>query len=577
MSKFNYQSVNGFLHTDGRKMRNGKGEEVILRGWGAGNWTNPEGFMVAGPLTRGGITQNGYQEPVKFDRGRSMDAAIRELCGNQYADRFWPRWYRNHLGEADIKAMAELGYNSVRLPLSARVFLLEEPGYQFNEDSFAMLDDIIGWCEKYGIYAIIDMHGAVAGQSGLPCDDGVDNQPHILIDEESAERTIVLWEEICRRYQNRFGVGGYDLLNEPISPASQHSYVPKLREFYEKLIARIRKIDKNHMLTIEGSAFSADNTVFFGEPFDKEVNNWCIHIHQYRFSPEARDLFKYLERSVALNVPIWIGEGKSSNEDMAIYYNICADFDIGFNLWCWKTAGPDLENNEKPRAGAPCSYSLPEGWHAIREYISNGGPKPSYEKCIQIFDQLLENLKYENCAHDLDVHNYCQRRPNITLPAVGYNHKPGLGVSFSGGWEFGNAFSYRTEDTTKLVLAPGKCGPFTGPAAQMMGRIMPGAPSPIPETSPTSDLLLELSDGGFAEYNIREVKDGCTLTLSLIPVRESKIQISCGKEILHTLSVSASETYQSLPCGAIPSGDDQCIRVTALEGTIRVKDLTFTQ
>ena len=50
MSKFNYQSVSGFLRTDGRKMRNGKGEEVILRGWGAGNWTNPEGFMVAGPV-----------------------------------------------------------------------------------------------------------------------------------------------------------------------------------------------------------------------------------------------------------------------------------------------------------------------------------------------------------------------------------------------------------------------------------------------------------------------------------------------------------------------------------------------
>ena len=30
--------VKGFLHADGRRMVNGCGEEVLLRGWGMGNW-----------------------------------------------------------------------------------------------------------------------------------------------------------------------------------------------------------------------------------------------------------------------------------------------------------------------------------------------------------------------------------------------------------------------------------------------------------------------------------------------------------------------------------------------------------
>lgn len=46
MNKFSRERVKGFLHTNGRKMVNGEGETVVLRGWGAGNWMNPEGFMI---------------------------------------------------------------------------------------------------------------------------------------------------------------------------------------------------------------------------------------------------------------------------------------------------------------------------------------------------------------------------------------------------------------------------------------------------------------------------------------------------------------------------------------------------
>ena len=30
----------------------------------------------------------------------------------------------------------------------------------WNEDGFKMLDDVIDWCEKYRIYAILDLHAA---------------------------------------------------------------------------------------------------------------------------------------------------------------------------------------------------------------------------------------------------------------------------------------------------------------------------------------------------------------------------------------------------------------------------------
>lgn len=133
-------------------MRNGRGEEVRLRGWAAGNWTNPEGFLC-GDVRRPWAMDDPAQVPARFDRARSIEDSVRLLCGSAYAKGFWPRWYRSHLGEADLRAMAAYGYNSVRLPLNARAFLPEEPGFAWNEDSFAMLDEVLGWCEKYRLYA----------------------------------------------------------------------------------------------------------------------------------------------------------------------------------------------------------------------------------------------------------------------------------------------------------------------------------------------------------------------------------------------------------------------------------------
>ena len=94
-----------------------------------------------------------------------MESTVRELCGTAYAKEFAWTWYGSYLSEGDIKLMADLGYNSVRLPISARLFLAEEPGIHWVEEGFAILDRVLNWCEKYHIYAILDMHGAPGGQS----------------------------------------------------------------------------------------------------------------------------------------------------------------------------------------------------------------------------------------------------------------------------------------------------------------------------------------------------------------------------------------------------------------------------
>ena len=89
--KFSRSLVEGFLDTDGRRIVNGEGKEILLTGWGLGNWLLCEGYMwMAHNLPR-------------FDRPRRIEAVIEELTGKTWADKFWKRFRDSYITENDIQ------------------------------------------------------------------------------------------------------------------------------------------------------------------------------------------------------------------------------------------------------------------------------------------------------------------------------------------------------------------------------------------------------------------------------------------------------------------------------------------
>ena len=564
MNKFSRDRVKGFLHTDGRRMVNGDGKTVVLRGWGMGNWMNPEGFMIGGvPLFVENADFNDFALPRRFERGRTMETTVRELCGSKYARDYWIRWAKNYVTEEDIRLMAKMGYNSVRLPISSRLFLAEEPEIIWVEDGFAILDQVLDWCEKYKIYAILDMHGAPGGQSALACDDGLDNRPHMFTEPESRERAILLWEEFARRYADRWIVGGYDLINEPLSGPDCAYLIPELGKFYDELIPRIRKYDKNHMLTLEGAVFSMDMDIFDHE-YDPECHNWCIHTHFYHFSPEVRDLYRFLDSSVRCNVPIWIGEGGSELVDNSIYYEIAATFDIGYSIWTWKSA-----DDPKGEGSGVVRYQLPKDWEPVRAYIRNGGPRPSYRESQKIMDEMLENIRMEHCSVWWEKNYYNLRQPGITLPAVGFDEGSGK----ANGWRFGNPFGYRTETGMKMVLKPGVKPPK---------HVVVPTREEIRPSNPLTDLCLELRAGERVAYTIRDVEKTCNVTAQLRSVdgQESRVKIICtsldGKVQEQVVTVKGAETV-GYDLAVLETGVAWVVTVVMEEGSVQMDEITFAR
>ena len=93
----------GFLKTEGTKIVNESGQEVILRGIGLGGWMLQEGYM----MQTSGFANAQFQLKQK----------IEELVGHENMETFYEAWLSNHVQKEDIDSLATWGFNSVRLPM----------------------------------------------------------------------------------------------------------------------------------------------------------------------------------------------------------------------------------------------------------------------------------------------------------------------------------------------------------------------------------------------------------------------------------------------------------------------------
>ena len=255
----------GFLHTRGEDIVDGAGNTVMLRGVGLGNWMLPEGYM--------------WKFGSYGDRPRRIEKIVSDMIGPEQAAVFWKEWRAEYVTEKDIARIAALGFNSVRPSLNARLFLSEGDSPQYQEEGFALLDRLEAECKANYLYLIIDMHAAPGGQTGTNIDDSVDDQPRLFMAQKYQDRQVDLWVKIAMRYKDEPTVAAYDLLNEPLPQrtGADAKYGAQLEPLYKRITAAIRAVDQRHMITVEGSNWAGDWSVF-SKPFD---NNLVYQFHYY--------------------------------------------------------------------------------------------------------------------------------------------------------------------------------------------------------------------------------------------------------------------------------------------------------
>ncbi len=291
-----------------------KNKTIRLHGWNIGGWLNMEDFI------------NGF-----VGAEHNLRATMARILGRDKAQFFFDRLLDHFFTEDDVKAMAKLGANVIRIPFNYRHFERDDQPFEYLEDGFKRLDQAFAWCAKYGMYVILDFH-AVQGWHNP--DWHSDNaHVHILLYQHKhfQDRFVGLWKEMAKRYKNHPALAGYDLMNEPCTQVKYDEYDSEnynwdaLNAVHRKAAHAIREIDSKHLIFVEGDNFACefdglditfdDNLVVSshnymsptggGEPYPGEIDGlyWNRDIVAAEFGMHSGTRLAFKHRK-----PIFVGE-----------------------------------------------------------------------------------------------------------------------------------------------------------------------------------------------------------------------------------------------------------------------------
>ena len=381
----------GFVHASGTEIVDEHGKPLILRGINLGNWLEPEGYMFH--------FDGGPQSP------REIEDLATELIGPDKAAAFWSAWRDFYITEADLDRIRKAGFNSVRVPIHWKLFASDDA------EGFRLIDRLVEWARKDGVYIIIDLHCAPGGQTGTNIDDS-DGYPWLYSSPGSQAQTIAVWRRIAKHYADEPIVLGYDLLNEPIPHFPQlQRYNAGLEPLYKRIAAAIREVDRNHVLILGGAQWDSNFKVF-GPPFDKNV---VYTFHKYWTATDASVIREYLDFRDKYHVPIWLGEsGENKDEWIAAFTKTLEDNHVGWCYWPYK---------KMDAASSVVTFDRPEHWDrviALGKMAPGTGnaekriaARPSPEEAQAIFDDLLKKVQFSGER----VNDGYVRALGLTVPA----------------------------------------------------------------------------------------------------------------------------------------------------------------
>src|ERR1700761_1254043 len=171
-----------FISVRGKEIVDANGKPFLMKGTNLGNWLVPEGYMF---------------KFKSVNSPRLINEALTELLGPEDIKAFWKKYQDSYITAADIHFLKASGMNSIRIPFNYRLFTEETYCGQNNPNrGFELLDRVIGWCKKEGLYVILDMHCAPGGQTGDNIDDGY-GYPFLFKSKAMQQQTIAIWRKIA--------------------------------------------------------------------------------------------------------------------------------------------------------------------------------------------------------------------------------------------------------------------------------------------------------------------------------------------------------------------------------------------
>ncbi|MBE7088564.1 MAG: glycoside hydrolase family 5 protein [Clostridiales bacterium] len=242
-----------FLKAEGELIKTAEGDIVDLRGVNAGGLFVIEQWM-------NGFTQS-YAEgsSIVARDSRTTTKVFLERFGEEKTKELWEIYRENWWSEADFQNCYDMGINVIRLPFSymsvdfAAVTDLNNGGKNYD---FSAITQFVEKAAEYGIYTILDLHGAYGSQNGQDHSGEVLNADEVdfYSNEQKISLTVKLWRALAEHFKDNPAVAGYDILNEPAeknASGGTHSTEKRHWDVFDRIYDAIREVDQNHIVIFE--------------------------------------------------------------------------------------------------------------------------------------------------------------------------------------------------------------------------------------------------------------------------------------------------------------------------------------
>lgn len=168
----------------------------------------------------------------------------------------------NFITEPDFRQAAEWGADHIRIPVDYNIFENEDGSYK--ADGFERFERAIGFCHKYGLNAVVDLHKT----AGFSFDNYGESESGFFENEALQERFYRLWEQLAQRFGKYSDTVAFELLNE----VTDKDFIDAWNRISHECIRRIRNYAPDTLILV-GSYWnnSAEAVKDLAAPYDDKI------------------------------------------------------------------------------------------------------------------------------------------------------------------------------------------------------------------------------------------------------------------------------------------------------------------
>ncbi|CAL8088170.1 unnamed protein product [Orchesella dallaii] len=258
-----------------------------IRGVNLGGWLVLEKWIR--PSVFSGLP-NSVDDEYKFCQTLGKTEATKRLRAH------WDSW----VTEQDILNYKNAGINHVRIPVGYWAFDIKQ-GEPWVSGSWDYVVKAVGWCKKYGVKVMIDLHGAPGSQNGND-HSGQSGPINFFNSDENLQRATNVIKQIATWANGtnwRDTVTIIELLNEPILWGNEYSTrLARLKQYYRMSYDAVRAVNDIAVVAVHDAFIDPSNWYYLR---DDSHYYWMMldtHIYQV-FGDEYKNLTCQQHETVA--------------------------------------------------------------------------------------------------------------------------------------------------------------------------------------------------------------------------------------------------------------------------------------